>query len=656
MAESNSVALLDDILNLIVPMLIRISPDGKRLVYSTRLKWNHRAGEHTVANIWIAETAVSKSARRLTDGDYNDRNPRWAPDGRSIAFMSDRGGRGKAAAIYLMDLDTNVLKPVTPSDTRGLSKYAFSPDGKQIAFLALEPKGSEDPENTTDIKVWGQDWDYARLWVLDLKDGTTHIAFAGDGHVVDFAWTDDGTEAVVVTHRNPHQESKFLYGNTISVVRLEDGTTREICHFPSAYLFSPVWHGSTLYFLGSNAPKQETTGWAVYSVREGQPCRKVAHGEVDCPMDLIKAGADIAVHVQHGLEDQLRFLLGNKTMFSQRKKINAFDVFCSDVGHDVRFALAQGDVNHATEVCFVTPATGESLQLSNHGAVLAGREFGQCLFLECPTLDGRERLDSLYIVPAQNTRPDGKPRTALPTFVLLHGGPYARITDSFDVFDPFYIIIQPLLTEGVAVLVPNYRGSSGRGERFASYAGGGMGLYDEPDVVAVVQHAIEQGYADKSRLVVGGWSQGGYLSYLSAVRNGIHGLGWRFRAVIAGAGVSDWDSMTLVSDIGYSQGQHAGGVPWNMEKSSISTRTGSALWEFKGAAKEKRIPPMLILHGEKDSRVPISQAWGFRRALDAAGIPFEFVTYPREDHTFRERNHLEDLTRRTLQFIKKHLA
>jgi dipeptidyl aminopeptidase/acylaminoacyl peptidase len=89
-----------------------------------------------------------------------------------------------------------------------------------------------------------------------------------------------------------------------------------------------------------------------------------------------------------------------------------------------------------------------------------------------------------------------------------------------------------------------------------------MGVYDEPDIVAMTQHAIAQGYADKTQLVAGGWSQGGYLSFLSSVRNGAHGFGWRFRGVIAGAGITDWDSLVLTSDVGYMQAQTAGGSMW----------------------------------------------------------------------------------------------
>lgn len=145
--------------------------------------------------------------------------------------------------------------------------------------------------------------------------------------------------------------------------------------------------------------------------------------------------------------------------------------------------------------------------------------------------------------------------------VLIHGGPYCRITDTFDMWDPFHIMIPCLLARGFGVLIPNYRGSSGKGELFANAVRGGLEVTDEPDIVAMTQQAIKLGFADKHLLIAGGWSQGGYLSYLSAVRNGAHGFGWQFKGVIAGAGITDWDTLALTSDVGYMQAQTAGGSP-----------------------------------------------------------------------------------------------
>jgi dipeptidyl aminopeptidase/acylaminoacyl peptidase len=182
---------------------------------------------------------------------------------------------------------------------------------------------------------------------------------------------------------------------------------------------------------------------------------------------------------------------------------------------------------------------------------MESQKLWQLVVIECQTLDGKEKRDGLCLTPTQHVERNGWPKKPLPTVVLIHGGPYCRITNAFDVWDPLHFLIPPLLTEGYGVLIPNYRGSSGHDERFVSYARGCTGIYHEPDIVAMTQQAIEYGFADKTRLVSGGWPQGGCLSYLSAVRNGTHEFGWRFKGVIAGVGITVWDSMALMSDVGY---------------------------------------------------------------------------------------------------------
>ncbi|OAA63464.1 Peptidase S9, prolyl oligopeptidase, catalytic domain protein [Niveomyces insectorum RCEF 264] len=674
MAKTSEM-LLQDILNLTIPATVRISPQGQYVVYNTRSKWNHRKTEPQIACIWIAETEVQGSARPFTHGECFDWMPEWSPDGLSIAFLSNRGDsvgsdgkQKKTCAIYLQDLDGTTPRALMPLDSyTSISKISFSPNGKCIAFLAPEKKEErkkQDEDN--DVIVWGRNSTLQNLWILDTESGELQVPFDNQAHVDDFVWCDGSEELVLMTHRSPHGDSKYLHGTNVSILRVTDRQLRLLCHVPRV-VWSPVWLGSNLYFLANNIPDQDTSGFAVYRVQsdvhnQQQGPEKVANGEVDCATGLVRAGNDILVHVEHGVEDRLRLLLSDKTLVAQKKRILGYDASCTSDGHP-HIVLSWGDVNRPTELFSINMDSGDSIQLSDHGHALSGTTFGRCHFLECPTLDGKEMLDSLYLVPAQfsGAAGDGEGTSSstrsLPTLVILHGGPYARNTDAFDTFNPFYLLIQVLLTEGYGVFVPNYRGGSSRGERFASYARGGMGTYDEPDIVASVQHAIHCGFADPERLVLGGYSQGGYLAYLSAVRNGSHGFGWRYRGIIAVAGITDWDSMALTSDVGAAyESQFTGGAPWMMDKADTRTRSGSALWEFKAVAKHGRIPPMLMLHGEKDNRVHISQAWGFQRALEAYDLPFEFVTYPREGHYFRGRKHVEDLAKRILQFTRCHLT
>jgi len=652
--------LIHGILDFLIPTGLKISPDGKSIVYSTRLKWNHKKGQYLSPAIWIADVWIQKSARRLTDGSYNDKMPQWSPDGEHVAFVSDRGENGKTSAIYMIELSVGEIHAITPAKyEKPITKFEFSPDGKRILFLrcletSFEIKAKLEAKD--DAVVWGQQWEYSNLHLLDLETGVMERLFEDNIHVEDFTWSADGTQAAVVTHCDPDIESKYLDGASISILQIPGKEIRAVCHLPKG-VYCLTWSGSTLFFLANNILDQDTSGLAVYSVdildEEPFAPSKVAFGEENCPTGLVNLGSGPIASVEHGLQDQLRFLDG-KVLISLPKRIIEFDT-CLNARNEIVLVVSQGDLNNPTEV-FSTTTTGEMLQLSDHGNTFAGEYLGNCAFLQCQTLDNKERLEGLFLTPAQLTGTDGKPTTSLPTIVLFHGGPYSRITDSFDVWDPLHMMIPMFLKRGYGILIPNYRGSSGRGQRFASYGRGRLGIYDEPDIVAMVQYAITQGYADSDNLVAGGWSQGGHLAYLSAVRNGAHGFGWRFKGIIAGAGITDWEALILTSDLGYFQAQIAGASPWRSEKDDLRARSGSALWKFKRAAQENRIPPMLILHGQNDQRTPVTQAKGFVRAMRQAKLPCEFVTYPREGHYFTERKHIEDLMMRVLRFVGDSLS
>lgn len=659
--------LIKEILDLVVPSQLQLSPDGKQVVYTGRMKWDHKPKneEHKRA-IWIAQTDTEKSTHKLTDGTFNDEDPQWSPDGKTVAFLSDRGTRGKSCALYLLSASkAGEPKALTPAQSeQKILKYGFSPDGKHIFFIATPEKSAEKKareEDGADVKVWGEDWDFAHLYRVGVESGIVETLFDSDVHVVDFALNDDGTRIALVTGKTPDIESEFLHGREIRTCRItaegllvEDGILR----LPRN-LSNLVWSGSNLYFITYNIPENSATGLGLYtsdltkSTSEVSQYSRIFPGaeEESCALGLQKVGTNILVYVKHDMEDQVR-LLDGKILLRQKKRIVDFAaVAASGKDREVVIVAASGEINKPTEVFTVdTAAASLTKQLSSHSADFHHTFASQVHFLSCPTLDGKETLSGIYFTPV-----GAAPNQAVPTYVSIHGGPYYRQTNSFDSWDPFIFFAPLLLSAGIGVLMPDYRGSSSRGQRYASYSMyPGYGKYDQPDIIAMTQHAIEKGLADPNHLGVGGWSQGGYLSYLSAVRNGSHGLGWKYRCAVPGAGITDWGSMSLTSDIGHVQAEGSG-APWWMDKGDLTIRAGGALWEFKKAVEKGNIPPLLMVHGQEDVRVPVSQAWGFRRALEDAGLPFQLVTYPREGHFLQETRHLEDLTERVVDFLKGHL-
>ncbi|KAI0104344.1 putative acylamino-acid-releasing enzyme [Nemania sp. FL0031] len=595
MAHTSS-ELIDSILDLPLPTGIQLSPDGLRVIYTTTQKWQHREGSRCQkTRLWEADTGIESSARPLTSGEWHDRSPRWAPDGKSVAFISDRASPGRSSAIYKINGEHHEAQAITEEDdNREISTFAFSPSGNTLAFLrSSECHPSEtEPVLTKGLWFWGQSWKEVRLNLLDMRSGSIKEVGNDNENVTELAWNDTGTEIAFLTYPT----------------RLRSQSN---CTTTTAYLLNVGTH----------------------SVRRIPNLPKKASNLV----------CMILVHLEIGMEDRLLFL-GGSIIYSQKVRISSYDGLW----------MAWGDLNNPTEV--FTQRSGNLVRLSNHahGTRFTSNNIGSCMYIECPTLDGSERLDGLFITP-NKIRESGvlsERSVPLPTFVLIHGGPYSRITNCFEVWHPFHMLIPGLLCSGYAVLIPNYRGSSGRGEKFASYARGGMGRFDQPDIIAMVQYAIMQGLADKTRLIVAGWSQGGYLAYLSAVRNGAHEFGWHFAGAVAGAGITDWDSMTMSSDLGDFQAQLAGSSPWNSERSDLQARAGSAIWAFKRAATLGTIPPMLMLHGASDQRVPLAQAIGFQRALDDAQLPYQLIVYPDEGHYLKKREHIKDMLTRVLAFSK----
>ena len=278
-------------------------------------------------------------------------------------------------------------------------------------------------------------------------------------------------------------------------------------------------------------------------------------------------------------------------------------------------------------------------QLSQHGDGIANLDIAE--------------YEILYAKARDNTALDGlllKPKRAIeqpwPTIVLPHGGPLDRVTMAFDV--PVFHWGPWLAAAGYAVLCPNYRGSSSRGEKFASYGRGSVGTKDYSDIIDMIKLGIERTLFDPERITIGGWSQGGFLSYLSVTRQE-----FLFKAAVCGGGITDWDMLVMSSDISAVEAEMAGGAPWTMDANDLRTRHASAVWHVAIGVGTKT--PVLILHSERDERVPLSQAIAFHRACLHQDIPCQMVIYPREPHMMTERLHRIDMLKRIKQFYDLHL-
>ncbi|MEU4443285.1 prolyl oligopeptidase family serine peptidase [Actinosynnema sp. NPDC050801] len=247
-------------------------------------------------------------------------------------------------------------------------------------------------------------------------------------------------------------------------------------------------------------------------------------------------------------------------------------------------------------------------------------------------------LEGLLLLPPGRTRADGP----FPLVTLIHGGPYDRYADRLAL--GWYPSGQWLATAGHAVFLPNPRGSEGRGHGFASAVAGAVGLEEWDDVVAGIDLLVADGVADPGRLGIGGWSHGGFVAAWAVARTR------RFRAALVGAGISDWGMLAATGEHGAFESALAGSVGWE----GVGPHPHDRLSPLSHAAHIRT--PVLILHGAHDTNVPVSQAEALHRALRRFEVEHEYVRYPRENHSIRERGHQLDVLRRTRAWFDRWLA
>jgi dipeptidyl aminopeptidase/acylaminoacyl peptidase len=200
-----------------------------------------------------------------------------------------------------------------------------------------------------------------------------------------------------------------------------------------------------------------------------------------------------------------------------------------------------------------------------------------------------------------------------PLLVIVHGGP-TGISRPAKIAAGGVYPIEPWLAKGAVVLEPNYRGSAGYGEKFRSLNVRNLGVGDAWDVLSGVDHLVAQGIADKDRMGVMGWSQGGYISaFLATHERQI------FKAISVGAGISDWMTYYVNTDIHPFTRQYLKATPW--DDPEIYAKT-SPITNIRRAKT-----PTLIQHGENDARVPIPNAYELYQGLQDQGVPVKLIVY-----------------------------
>jgi dipeptidyl aminopeptidase/acylaminoacyl peptidase len=605
-----------------------VSPDGRLVAFSVRPVG--RREERAQSAIWLARADEEQSARRLTSGEAEDKSPRFAPDGSALLFLSDRTERS-VAQLHRIRLDGGEAEELTEGKP-GVAAYAPLADGARVVLLSADPPSEDDErreEERDDPNVYG-DWKPQRLRLLELETKAVRtLAAPGERHVRSVVPAPLGSLAAVVLWETPELDNVALAAELV-VVDLDADSIA--ARWPLAAGEATVgWTGERQLCVLAPVEGGGQAGFGVFLAGfDDAELRLVTGGLAADPIALAVDGAPVFA-VAEGLDCYLARLEGDELRRLGRHPGSMFQLGASRDGGIVATCL----YHHVPDV-WAGPPEGELRRLSDLAPELAGVKWGPRERLAWQAPDGLE-LDGLLILPPGRRRADGP----FPLVLLLHGGPYGRFGDDLQLH--WALPGQWLATAGHAVFCANPRGGLGHGADFARSVRGAVGIADWPDVEAGVERLIDEGVADADRLALGGWSQGGYMTAWGVTRT------TRFRAAVMGAGVSDWGMMVAESDVPTFEASLGGSTGW--EGAGPHRHDELSPISYAGRAKT----PTLILHGEEDERVPVSQARFFAQALRAHGVEVELVTYPREPHGIGERLHQLDLLRRWREWLAPRL-
>ena len=595
----------------------RVSLDGSRVVYTVNDAVMTPDRSEFVSQIWMGNIATKQNIQ-LTFGDKTSTNPKWSPDGKWIAFVSNR--KDNRNNLYRLSIDGGEAEPLTELKTN-VADFEWSPDGRYIAYTMSDPKTEEEEKNDkgrNDFRWVDENLKMSRLYVIPVEKDANgkrepRKLTTGNYNVSDFDWSTDGSH-IVFTHSKTPGANDWTTAD-VSIVDVATTNVTVLANTPAAEgepIYSP--DGKSIALIVTDNPPRwaDTSMIQIFPANGGQP--KILLASYDGTPALAGWSAD-----------------GKKIYFAEAKgtgtQLYIVDVVTNhidEIKHDpavlgaieinrsgTTFGFTRQTPDTPADVFVSSVADFKPVQISHANADLKLPALGRTEVIRWKSKDGKE-IEGLLTYPVgyqQGQR--------VPLILNVHGGPTGVFQQTFIGGRGVYPLAT-LAARGYAILRANPRGSTGYGTEFRRANMKDWGGGDYQDLMTGVDKVIEMGVADSEKLGVMGWSYGGFMTTWIVTQTK------RFKAASAGAPVTNLMSFNGTADIPAFVPDYFGGQFWDVLD---VYQKHSPIFNVKGVTT-----PTMIQQGDADVRVPISQGYEFYNALKVQGVPTRMLVLPRQPH------------------------
>jgi len=600
---------------------VQIAPTGDRLVAIENVAADHFA-------IVVRRVKDGRIVRTIDPcGTCSYAAPTFAADGR-LAFLA----RDKAQ-VSVMLADDMGARRIAAID--GIAQtLRFSPDGRRLALLVTYGAAKESGATQAGVRQVGEIGEHSdeqRIAVVDLAGGTVRPLSPPERYVYEYDWAPDGRTLVATTALGNGDNNWWVA--TLDAIDAETGQVRAIAR-PKTQINMPRVSpdGRTVAFIGGLMSDFGSIGGDVWTVplAGGEPVNLTAGAKATVTSLAWPSSGIVATRLAGDSAEVAGIAADGRTTVRWRRPATfaAGDGRVSVSADGRTFATAVQDF--ATAPALYAGAIARARRITHDNDAAPANAVARSITW---TNDGAP-VQGWLLAPPASARATAK----APMVTIVHGGPAAAST-------PGYVTPESgpgaLLAAGYWVFLPNPRGSYGQGEAFTAANRRDFGGGDLRDILAGIDAVERVAPIDDARLALTGGSYGGFMAMWANTQTN------RFKAIVAGAGLSNWVSYYGTNGIDQWMLPFFGATLYDDPAAYARVSAISVIKQAK--------TPTFIYVGERDIEVPPTQSIEYWHALKDLGVPTSLVIYPDEGHAIRDRDHARDVRRRTVGWFDRYL-